>query len=54
MKPLEKMTTKKTDDNKTLRPMTHPWKSKPAVSRTAGESRSVERTYGGRMTDPRF
>ena len=54
MKPNDEKTNAKPNDTKIQRPASHPWKKNPAVSRTSGEMRSIERTYGGRMSDPRF
>jgi hypothetical protein len=54
MKTKEETISAKPNDNKIQRPTSHPWKKNPAVNRTSGELRAIERTYDGRLPDPRF
>jgi hypothetical protein len=54
MKTKQEMISEKPKDEKIKRPASHPWKSMPAVNRTAGQLRSIERSYGGKLPDPRF
>jgi hypothetical protein len=54
MKTKKETISAKPNDDKVQRPASHPWKKNPAVNRVAGQLRSIERTYGGRLPDPRF